>query len=329
MHIFLYAINFANINITKENLIYILIPAILILAAIVFSVAIYRNSKKSNKDAQPPKEDEQDRELTFENALRTAGYGYDSTQDIFYSIKDAWQRKYGYCQLYDEACAPLSMIIDCEPIYFDYDNKHWLIEFWKGQYGMTAGCEVGVYISKGLDLNIEGVFNGTFYEAADEEDNLEISYVLYKNKKQMFTRQDRHWWLTGFKLGDFAQPNELSMDIKIVFKDNLMQNAFIRNLKQAGYKTNEYRAINNIVLIAFTAPHTKQPYTRTEDIEYIMQTKNMMLCQQYQEIVRGMNNIYDKVNAVKAQAPELYKAIFKMGKTKQVFDKYEDIRKFL
>jgi hypothetical protein len=75
---------------------------------------------------------------------------------------------------------------------------------------MTAGCEVGVYISKGLNLNIEGVFNGTFYEAADEEDNLEIEYVLYKNRKPMFSRHDKHWWLTGFAVGDFAHPDELN-----------------------------------------------------------------------------------------------------------------------
>ena len=37
------------------------------------------------------------------------------TSDIFYSLNDCWQRDFGYCRLYDEACAPLAMIIDCEP----------------------------------------------------------------------------------------------------------------------------------------------------------------------------------------------------------------------
>lgn len=73
------------------------------------------------------------------------GYAYDSHQDIFYTKIDAWQREMGYSRLYDEAAAPSSMIIDCEPIYFEYDNKRWLIEFWKGQYGMTTGFEIGVY----------------------------------------------------------------------------------------------------------------------------------------------------------------------------------------
>jgi hypothetical protein len=98
MHIFLNAIYFANINITKENLIYILIPVILVLAAIVFSVAIYRNSKKDKQYDQAPQEDDN---LTFEDAIRIAGYDYDNIQDIFYSRIEEGKKKSRYCQFND------------------------------------------------------------------------------------------------------------------------------------------------------------------------------------------------------------------------------------
>ena len=52
-----------------------------------------------------------------------AGYHYDPYQDIFYTKIDAWQREMGYFRLYDEAAAPLNMIIDCEPIYINYGAK--------------------------------------------------------------------------------------------------------------------------------------------------------------------------------------------------------------
>ena len=94
--------------------------------------------------------------------LEPFGFAYDLYQDSFYSLMNPWQRKFGYCRLYDEACAPLSMIIDCEPIRFKYKGRKFLIEFWKGQYGMTTGGEVGIYYTDGPDLNIPGVFNGTF-----------------------------------------------------------------------------------------------------------------------------------------------------------------------
>src|SRR5690554_5362892 len=101
---------------------------------------------------------------SFNKFLEPYGFAYDPYKDLFYSNLDAWQRDKGYCRLYDEAAAPLSMIMDCEPIYFEYDNKRWLIQFWKGQYGMTTKVEIGVYNTDKPDLNTE-YFNGTFYEA--------------------------------------------------------------------------------------------------------------------------------------------------------------------
>ena len=68
---------------------------------------------------------------SLDEILNNLGYSYDYFQDIFYSDINAWQREMGYTRLYDEAAAPMSMIIDCEPIYFEYDNRQWLVEFWK------------------------------------------------------------------------------------------------------------------------------------------------------------------------------------------------------
>jgi hypothetical protein len=58
---------------------------------------------------------------------------------------DALQRNFGYAYGYDFAALGMSFILDCEPIFFDYDGKHWMIELWKGQYGLESGCEIGVY----------------------------------------------------------------------------------------------------------------------------------------------------------------------------------------
>ena len=70
-------------------------------------------------------------------------------------------------------------------------------------------CEIGVYSTEGPDLNIPGVFNGTFYYCVDDEDLLEMSYTLYKKDKVLFRYHDIHWWLTGFSLGEFSEPSDL------------------------------------------------------------------------------------------------------------------------
>lgn len=171
---------------------------------------------------------------SLNQVLEEAGYFYDTSQDIFYSNLNAWQRDMGYCRLYDEAAALLSMIIDCEPIYFNYNNKHWLIEFWKGQYGMTTGCEIGVYSTDGPVLNT-GIYNNTFYDCASDEELLDMSFTLRKNGKTLLERRGRHWWLTGFKLGEFSEPWELVAYINITLKDKEMRNEFIKGLIKAGY----------------------------------------------------------------------------------------------
>lgn len=265
----------------------------------------------------------------LDKAIAAAGYSYDPKQDIFFSNIDAWQRKSGYCRMYDEASAPLGMIIDCEPIYFEYGGKRWLIEFWKGQYDLTAGCEIGVYTTEGPDLDIPGVFNGTFYYAASNEDQLFMSYSLKKNGKTLFTRKDKHWWLTGFKLGEFAEPWELTMNLRITLKDTIMCNAFVQGLMNAGYSKGDIAISGNSVGLKFDKTHTPQPFTRTEDTDWIIQRKNKLLCKKYQEITGPYDNFIDKINAIQQKAPELYKVIMNVGKTKKLFRKYERIRKYL
>lgn len=56
-------------------------------------------------------------------------------EEILVSTEDAWQRKYGYEALYDALAPHFNMIFDYYPVYFDYQGKTWLIEFWKGLYG--------------------------------------------------------------------------------------------------------------------------------------------------------------------------------------------------
>lgn len=268
-------------------------------------------------------------DINFDKIVKDAGYGYDSNQDIFYSRIDSWQRKYGYCKLYDEAAAPLGMIIDCEPIYFEYEGEKWLIEFWKGQYDLTTGGEIGLYKAKKSNIEIPGIFFGDFYEAVSNDELLYMEYELKNKDNIILTRADKHWWLTGFKLGDFFNPSDLIMDLEIEFNDKIMQNAFIKGLKEAGYLEEEIKVRGNSVGIYFDKPHTKQPYTRGEITDKIIQKKNKLLCDKYQEITKPYNNFRDKLLAVKTMAPELYNETMKIGKTKSLFEKYNEIKRYI
>ena len=66
------------------------------------------------------------------------------------------------------------MIMDCEPVEFSYGGKRWLIELWKGQYGITTGGEIGIYNTKREDIDHEK-FKGTFYENIQDDERLLLS----------------------------------------------------------------------------------------------------------------------------------------------------------
>lgn len=255
----------------------------------------------------------------WQEILADSGYLYDSRQNIFYSNMDAWQRNYGYGWLYDEAAAPLSLIFDCEPVYFEYGGKNWLIELWKGQYGMATGCEVGVYNTDSPEQYFPGAFNYTFYECASDIDCLPMSFALVKNGRPMFYRSEVHWWLTGFVLGEFSEPAELTMDVTITLKNEEMRRAFTNSLKKIGYTGREVSIHRNNVQILFAKPHSAQPYTRTEFISQITQAKNKYLCDRYAEATYGSTNMNEAIEALRQKAPDLYELIADIGRPARFF----------
>lgn len=261
--------------------------------------------------------------------LEPYGFAYQPEKDLFYSIMNGWQRDFGYCQLYDEVAATLSMIIDCEPVRFEYGGKKWLIELWKGQYGMTTGSEIGVYTTKGPDLDIPGFFNGTFYQSAENEDFLQMSMTLKKNNVELFKTSGLHWWLTGFKLGEFSQPSELILDVEITLKDAGMRDAFIDELLVIGYKVEDLTVIDNTISFTFDKPHSPQPFTRIPLTEYLMQKNNEQNCNAYKTLTKGHENTISKLDFIKNEAPKMYRHVLNLGKTRQFFGDYDTIKNFI
>jgi hypothetical protein len=242
---------------------------------------------------------------------------------------NAWQRKYGYCRLYDEAAAPTGMIIDSEPVTFEYDGKRWLIQFWKGQYYLNTGCEIGVYYTDGPDLNVPNFFNGTFYRCADNADRLEMAYTLFKNGRELFHRQEKHWWLTGFLPGEFSEPWELSVQFRITFKDANMCSCFIRALRRIGYQDHEFNTNGISVVLVFNRTHTPQPITRTEETDWIIQRNNERVCGRFQEVTAGCTTWPQKLAAIREKEPFLYEAVVNIGKTRQIFKSFDRLRSYV
>lgn len=252
-----------------------------------------------------PTKDKKSQQSELNQDLENAGFAYDGRRDIFYSRINCWQREMGYCRLYDEGAPGFNMVMHCEPVTFSYKNKRWLIELWKGQYGITTGGEIGIYNTDKEDISVKG-FSGPYYESAQDQEMLPMSFKLHRNGKFLFKCNATHWWLTGFRLGEFSDPDSLSMDARIKFPDTEMLNDFVNALTNLGYQSHEYAIRRRTVTVHYTIPHSEQPVTQDNLPKAVVQTTNHNNCILYNQVTHKYKNTLDKLEYLKNMAPELY-----------------------
>lgn len=210
-------------------------------------------------------------------AVYAAGFAYHPDKDIIYSTMNNVQRMGGYCKGYDEAAIAINSVIDSEPICFCYDGFEWMIELWKGQYGIETGCEIGVYYrEQGKPLSIaEKTVLGKLYDCVPDERMLDLRFCLLYEGKELFARDwTRHWWLTGFRWGIQTEPEQLEMRLGIHFPNREMQQAFVcQGLRALCYPYVETDGCS--VEFCFSRPMTLQPAVR----EKMRESVQMMNCE--------------------------------------------------
>ncbi len=259
-------------------------------------------------------------------AVDAAGFDYDPGQDIIYSKMYPLQRDFGYAYGYDAAALAMSAIIDCEPIFFDYNGKTWMIELWKGQYGLETGCEIGVYNRTiGQTSFVYGILDDTvgkrpgdpnpshnqYFDCASDSDLLLMSSTLYRQGKKVFSRgPERHWWLTGFKWGLLSDPSDLTMDVSIECLDAVMTAAFAGALTGMGYAPT---TSGNTVSFTFGTPKTPQPRNGNPQIVSVVETANQQIVAAYDSLgltSNDPNTVGDQAAAVIGQRFALYSEEF-------------------
>lgn len=229
---------------------YLLLALLLLILIILLPCAIFQcRRKRVIKKICCMRMDEKCKVL--DNLLEPFGYAYVPSQDIFTSRIDAWQRQFGYSAFYDKAASHFGMIIDSLPVYFDYDNRTWLIEFWKGQYGINTGCEIGIYYADRILGKDE--LDHTLFKSVSNEDIPDISLVFYKltSDKNISHLSGRHWWLTTFKPGLFSIPSGLALWSSVTLKSHEMAVAFYNALIKLGYSSYEINIYRNTVTFTF------------------------------------------------------------------------------
>lgn len=210
-------------------------------------------------------------------------YQYSYIDDYYYTNdKEAWQYNFGFGKIYDIVSPYILLEYDYIRIFFTYENKDWMLQMWKGQYGMVFyGGEIGIYNRPHTD---DGLSDWTFFNCPAEEDWLNMEMTLWHEQvdgswKREFTREyDKYWWCTGFKNGHLRQEepaDELRLEGRITFKDAEMTELIAAGLKECGFDVSETK--DGLGIDEF--------YTEGNDIYFI-----------WQEINEAESTMFVKVN---------------------------------
>lgn len=170
-------------------------------------------------------------------------YQYSYVDDYYYTNdKDAWQYNFGFGKIYDFVSPYILLEYDYIRVFFTYENKDWMLQMWKGQYGLIFyGGEIGIY---NREHSESGINEWTMFNCPAEEDWLDMEMTLWHEQldgtwKREFTREyDKYWWCTGFKNGHLRQEepaDELRLTGRITFKDAEMTSLVVDGLAECGF----------------------------------------------------------------------------------------------
>lgn len=164
-------------------------------------------------------------------------YKMDPEEGYFYTEEKAWQREFGFNIFYDKMSPYILFFYDTVRVEFTYQDYDWMIQLWKGQYGMIMlGAEIGVYFKP------EGRSTGgeiDHYDCADDEHMLPMEMRMYNKGEVSFRRPyQKYWWVTGFISGSLDKANDRSqlvVEARITFKDTTMAAMFYNGMLDHGF----------------------------------------------------------------------------------------------
>lgn len=299
------------------NYLYWLIPAAILLLILLAMLILHFRKRRIVKKIRSMTLEE--KTMLINHLVEPAGYIYEPIQDIFATRLNAPQKLFGYTTFYDLSAPFFNMVFDYETIYFDYGSRTWLIEMWKGQYGINSGCELGIYYADSL-VSLDD-YKSTLFHAVDEKDMLDISLKLNRKTKhgayptRLGYLKYHHWWLTIFKMGVFSKPSQLSVNTSILFKNYPMLYSFLDSFEATMPPDTEYRLNGLNLYFTFCKSNRQYPWFK-KLVRKIALTLCHIYCVLFNFITGSFQNTGDKILYIYYYLPFTLRLIFRPKKEK-------------
>lgn len=239
------------------------------------------------------------------------GYDYHCRYGFFSSTLDAWQKSAGYTWLYDYMAPRFQMVFDALPIYFNYHGKTWMIELWKGQYGINTGAEIGIYHADRLLSEEE--YKTAFFTAAEDSEMLPCTLRLYnKTEKECAQVSERHWWLTMFLPSSFTEPSNLCLEVSICFPTMQMCDAFCNGLYHVGYTMKDISIQGRCLSFLFQTGRNENFNLMTRFWRRLSQFFNRIFCKLYVWVTRPFLCTEDRILFLYYNFPVAFRRLLRL-----------------
>ncbi|MBX3637928.1 MAG: DUF4474 domain-containing protein, partial [Rubrivivax sp.] len=198
--------------------------------------------------------------------------------------------------------------------------------------GLETGGEIGLYRDRRPVDRHKALPRTRHYDCPPNDFGLPLmSFTLHKSGggggDQLLMRRgpERHWWLTGFRWGEFAaNTHDLTMKLEITFQEDCLpfgtcvergagrglRDAFMASVKARGYSVTALGALG--VGFTFDRPRAQQPASRRE-LELDMQRKNGELVAAYNLLRKALGipnndpNAFDQLDGTAVGAVQTIK----------------------
>ncbi|MCR5149736.1 MAG: DUF4474 domain-containing protein [Clostridiales bacterium] len=158
--------------------------------------------------------------------MLSLGFDFNVYELTSYATINSWQRKYGFFFGYDLFCylSP-SFNYNTRRFKFNYGDKEWMIQVWKGKYFFATGAEIGIY-------NRDKKAFGTYYYCISDDELMTMSLTLKHGDETLINMPpQKQWWLNAFKVGTRVYlPRSLTEYFTIEFEDAEMMDAFVKSV---------------------------------------------------------------------------------------------------
>lgn len=145
---------------------------------------------------------------------------------------------------------------------------------------------------------------------------LPLSMQLFYQGRPLFCIGQTHWWLTGFRPGFFAYPQDLSLRISITFLDREMADSFADALIAKGYCPYDIELCSASVAFTFGIPHSFQPRCKRPFVTHMAQHVNRIYCRIFNKITRPFADCYEQILYLYFYLPFAFRRLLRMKRHK-------------